>query len=104
MSTTNYTARFNEVAACSCAEMLVRQLMSLNTGPTGKQWARQREQRRDLWQQIADTATHQANALGEAPPAKTRKPRTPRVVTHEPGGASPEEIAAAAEARCEGER
>lgn len=68
--------RFAEVAAHSGCEQVVRILGAMILSPTSKVYGKQREARKERWQQLYDYARSQVNALSVEPakaPTKRRK-------------------------------
>lgn len=78
--------RFNEVAAASCASKVSTQLLNLNMAPNRKQWNRQGEQRRALWQELLELAQTQVAALdaGQEAPRRRARPKVAVVQPQEP--------------------
>ncbi len=70
--------RLVEVSSIGRADELLKQLNRMASAPSGKVYASQREERKELWRQLLEVAHMQAAALSVAPlarkPAKAKKP------------------------------
>ena len=81
-----FTQRCQEVSAVACCQQTLSQLHNLACAPSGKVYAREREARRALWNNIIEVAKTQALALAAPPPAARQRNRKPVTVAPNTAG------------------